>query len=209
MPVGTEIARQGVKINYHFYLTASVSVVICTMNEQSIEILKAATADIRADYVARYTELEMATLVRDRAGLVAMGMDASVYAPYPTGRMAKDAYLQAESKYRRVRFSFRGVKGYRCMNEPEIVVEREDAEPRRRAAAKAEADAQVDSYLFKMAAKIGKDIASASTNGCIWDFATLKVVCVDGEEQTWKTNCILNQSVYGKLFNQWPTRRVS
>jgi len=178
-------------------------------NEQTIAVLKAATENIRAAYVARYTELQLATLVRDRAGLAAVGMDAEIYAPYPNGRMGKTEYRQAEAKYRRVRSSFKCITSCRGFHQPEIMVEKEDAEPRLRAHAKQEADALVDSYLYKMAGKIGKEITAAETNGNIWDYATLTVTCADGEVQTWRTNCILNQSVYGKLFNQWPTRRVS
>lgn len=178
-------------------------------NDKTLEVLKAATALIRAEYVARYTDLQLAALVRDRAGLAAVGMDADIYAPYPNGRMGKSEYRQAEAKYRRVRRYFQGVKGCRGFHEPEIVVENPEAEVRLRQIAKQDADALVDSYLHKLAGKIGKEISSATTNGNIWDYATLVVTCCDGEVQTWRTNCILNQSVYGKLFNQWPTRRVS
>jgi hypothetical protein len=59
------------------------------------------------------------------------------------------------------------------------------------------------------AGKIGKEITSARTNGLIWDCATIWAFCTDGEEQVWHTQCIINRSVYNKLFNQWPTRRLS
>lgn len=176
-------------------------------NDKTIEVLKAATATIRAEYLARYTELEMATLVQDRAGLAAVGMDANQYADYPSGNLPRAAYRQALAKYNRVRFSFESVKSSYSHREPNIVVEKADAEPRKRASAKASADIIVDKYLFKLAAKIGKEIVSAETNGNIWAYALLKVTCADGEVQVWKTNCILNRSVYGTIFNQWPTRR--
>jgi hypothetical protein len=177
--------------------------------EKTLEVLHAATQGIRAAYVARYTELQLAALLRDREGLAAVGMDANIYATFPRGTTGKAEYRQAESKYQRVRSYFKGVKCCRTMHEPEIVEERPDSEPRLRAAAKQEADALVDSYLYKMAGKIGKLATAATTNGNIWDCATLTVTCADGEVQTWHTNCILNQSIYGKLFNQWPTRRTA
>lgn len=178
-------------------------------NDKTLEVLKAATALIRAEYVARYTELQLAGLNVIRTGLAAVGMDAGIYAPYPNGRMGKTEYRQVLAKYSRVRRYFQGVKGCRSSHEPEIVVEKPDVEAKLRLAAKQEADALVDSYLHKLAGKIGKEISSATTNGNIWDYATLVVTCCDGEVQTWRTNCILNQSVYGKLFNQWPTRRAA
>jgi hypothetical protein len=177
--------------------------------EQTVEILKVATADIRAAYVTRYTDMELFTLRHDRAELAKVGMDAKIYAPFPSGNMDRKQYRRMENDYRRVRCYFRGVKGCISMHDPEIVAEKPDSEVRLRAQAKQEADATVDSYLLKLAGKIGKLIISATTNGNIWDYATLNVVCADGEKQTWRTNCILNQSVYRKLFNQWPTRRVT
>lgn len=177
-------------------------------NENTLRVLKAATAGIRAEYVARYSEMMLARLVADRAGLAAVGFDAQIYAPYPNGGLSREAYRSAERKYYRVRASFNCVKGCRSHREPEIVVEKPEAEPKLRTAARAEADALVDGYLHKLAGKIGKEVVSASTNGNIWDSARLSVECADGEKQVWDTQCILNCSVLGKLFNQWPTRRV-
>jgi len=178
------------------------------MEDQTIEVLKVATADIRAAYTQRYTATMLVFLEDMRKGLAAVGMDAKVFAPYPSGNLRKADYRQAEAKYRLVRTHFRSVKGCLSMHEPEIVVEKEDSEPRLRAQAKRDADATVDSYLHKLAGKIGKPIVSATTNGNIWDYATLTVVCEDGETQVWRTNCIINRSCLGKIFNQWPTRRV-
>lgn len=175
----------------------------------TFEVLKAATMAIRADYIARYTEMEMAQLVKDRAGLAAVGMDAEKYAPYPKGSMNKTDYRRGKANYDRVRCYFTGTSGRRTFHGPNIVAENPDAEPRLRATAVAAANNEVDSYLWKMAAKIGKVITEAKTNGNIWDFAYLDVVCEDGEEQRWKTQCILNRSVYNKVFNQWPTRRYA
>lgn len=164
---------------------------------------------IRAAYTQKYTDNLLAVLQHDRDGLAAVGMDAGVYAPYPSGKLPKAAYRQAQGKYQRVRFSFQSVKSCRWPGEPEIVVERPEAEPKLRARAKQEADAVVDSYLTKLAGKIGKDIVSVKTNGNVWDYAELEAQCADGEQQRWHTRCILNFSVYHKPFNQWPTRRVA
>jgi hypothetical protein len=34
------------------------------------------------------------------------------------------------------------------------------------------------------------------------------VTTQEGEDQVWRTQMIVNVSVLGKLFNQWPTRQV-
>lgn len=70
------------------------------------------------------------------------------------------------------------------------------------------ANTDFDSYLHKLDGKIGAEIAKAALRGRLWDGSRLHVVLRDGSQQLWDTKCILNQSVYGKLFNQWPTRQV-
>lgn len=64
-----------------------------------------------------------------------------------------------------------------------------------------------DGYVFKLSQKIGKEVYRATVTGDLWFGSILKVACVDGEEQTWRTKCILNVSVLGKVFNQFPTTR--
>jgi hypothetical protein len=174
---------------------------------RTLAVLTEATAQIRADYTARYTELSMARLITLRTRLAECGMDLQVYAPYPSGNLGKSEYRLQLAKRNHATAYFKHVDAYRTLRGPEIMVEKPDAEARLRTLAKQEADANVDSYLAKMAGKIAKEAASATTNGRIWESARLEVVCADGEKQVWHTQCILNQSVYGKLFNQWPTRR--
>lgn len=185
------------------------------MNEsltKTVEVLKAATQDIRALYVARYTEMELRLLNQIRAGLAAVGMDAEKYAPYPSGsRLTREQYRKAKFMYDLVRHLFTAAEGQpvcRRPQDPYLVVEKPDSERKFRARAIASANAEVDSYLFKLAGKIGMEIKSAGTNGLIWDGAILDVTCVDGSRQSWRTKCIINCSVYNKLFNQWPTRRL-
>lgn len=179
------------------------------MNNIAFDLLVIATADIRFDYVARFSELRLAQLVRDREELAKVGMDAQIYAPYPSGNMDRTSFKQAEARHYRIRSYFQSDNASRGFRHPDPVTERPDAEPRLRQLARQEADALVDSYLHKMVKKIGKEITSAETNGRIWDCATLTVTCLDGDIQVWDTKCILNVSCLGKVFNQWPTRRVS
>jgi hypothetical protein len=42
----------------------------------------------------------------------------------------------------------------------------------------------------------------------MWDNSVVTVRTNYGE-QVWHTKVIWNRSVYGKSFNQWPTRRMS
>lgn len=64
-----------------------------------------------------------------------------------------------------------------------------------------------DAYVAKMIAKIG-DVTEATmqTSSNVWGYSVLEVTTVAGERQIWTTQQIVNRSVHGKLFNQWPSR---
>lgn len=62
-------------------------------------------------------------------------------------------------------------------------------------------------WVYKLITKIGKPIEKANVSGNPWTGSRIAVVTNDGETQVWNTKMILNQSKYGKLFNQFPTRR--
>lgn len=70
------------------------------------------------------------------------------------------------------------------------------------------AEAAYLEFIHKMVTKVGKPVVNATMTGNIWTNATLTVKCDDGEEQTWKTQMILNFSKYQTMFNQFPSRRV-
>lgn len=71
------------------------------------------------------------------------------------------------------------------------------------------ANAQFDSYVAKLTAKVGEVVEAELTAGRhVWGFSVLSVKKPDGSREDWKTQQIMNVSVYGKLFNQWPTRKV-
>jgi hypothetical protein len=63
-------------------------------------------------------------------------------------------------------------------------------------------------WVRKMTDKIGKTVQDAKMTGSPWTGSTLHVVTHDGEEQTWNNQMIINQSKYGTLFNQFPSRQV-
>lgn len=70
------------------------------------------------------------------------------------------------------------------------------------------AEASYLEFIHKMVEKVGKPVVNATMTGNIWTNATLWVKCDDGEEQTWKTQMIINFSKYQTMFNQFPSRRV-
>ena len=77
------------------------------------------------------------------------------------------------------------------------------------ASAAKQAEMSFDSWVAKMVQKIGEVTVSAAMAGSPWTGAKLTVTTKSGEKQVWTTQMIVNQSKYGKLFNQFPSRRKS
>jgi hypothetical protein len=114
--------------------------------------------------------------------------------------------LTPEQRAERQAFSSGSGKRTPC---PDFVFERAGYEATlEREAAKA-TEAYFDGWVNKLARKIGARVSAATVTGDLWSGSTLNVTLDDGTRQTWTTKCILNVSVYGKLFNQWPTRRTA
>lgn len=198
--------------------------------DSTFEVLKSATKVQRAAYIARAEELFMGSLNRMRETLAEVGMDLFRVAPGgKSWTQGRKEYRMAEDLQKRYRASFadspeianKPYMSYSTGKTPWLVVEKPDAEAKVRAEAKRAANDTFDAFLYKMAGKINAELEqgdfaeSASLVGVIWDGCTLTVSVGNkeqpraGRDQQWTTKCILNQSVYGKLFNQWPTRRVA
>lgn len=69
---------------------------------------------------------------------------------------------------------------------------------------RAETGESFDAYIEKLVAKVG-NCDAATIEGDLWNFSTLTVTKGETVER-WRTQQILNVSVYGRIFNQWPTR---
>lgn len=182
----------------------------------AVKTLNEATGDYRAAYVARVEEMRLSNLKHMRETLAANGMDLNKVAPCPSSwSMSRKQYRMAEALHKHYRTSFEDAgtpishTGRMNGKLPWPVKERAEAEPNVREAARRDANACFDEFLYKMAVKIGKSIKQGKLTGILWDGCTLTVECEDGETQVWNTKIIINQSVYGKLFNQWPSRRQS
>jgi hypothetical protein len=77
------------------------------------------------------------------------------------------------------------------------------------------ADELLESYAHKLTAKVvkfaeGREIAAVSYSGGSdpWGYSFVKVDLANGETFTLRTQVIVNCSVLGTLFNQFPTRLV-
>ena len=70
-----------------------------------------------------------------------------------------------------------------------------------------EAELNYLDYITKLENKIGVTVKTATLVGNLWSGSILTVATTEGT-QRWNTKIIINQSKYGKLFNQFPSRKL-
>lgn len=120
---------------------------------------------------------------------------------------AKFIKLQAEAAENRVRSAAKGFRGHYLWSiiqrygiDRAVEVARNDAVR--------ESQTSFDSYVGKLAGKIGKVVVSATLCGDPWTGSILTVTDSNGVTEKWATRIIINVSIHGKLFNQFPTRKL-
>lgn len=74
--------------------------------------------------------------------------------------------------------------------------------------AREDAAAQYEAFVAKLTVKIGAVETATLAGRGVWSHSILTVTKSDGARENWKTQMILNVSGLGKVFNQWPTRKV-
>lgn len=147
-----------------------------------------------------------------RAALEEHGWNINAAAPYPMQMGHGMAYHLAREKHREYWAITKEdpSKGYQISNgrDPLIVV-MDDAKMKKFIDLREEEAAkQYDAYVAKLVKKIG-DVVWAELHGNhVWAHSILEVGLESGETQQWQTQTILNRSVYGRLFYQWPTRKL-
>lgn len=153
------------------------------------------------------------------------GWDLTVLAPVPASFNCGRAEYQ-KAKARRMWFlsctsydsdaadAFNKANGFTHWQKAhEFIKADADAEARFIEMSKAEAAAQYVAFVWKLCAKVG-DCDTATISGeHVWSHSILTVEKGDKDtgatwSERWKTQTIINVSVYGKLFNQWPSRKV-
>jgi len=142
---------------------------------------------------AMYTELE------------ANGWDKDKVAPYPKGGSGN--YFIQLGRHELCNAITCWVKSTQSPYEPCIVVasakrlENYIEECRNMAAH------QYDMFTLKLVEKIGACDSASIEGNHVWSESVL-TVHKGALTEVWKTHVIINQSKYGKLFNQWPSRKL-
>jgi hypothetical protein len=136
------------------------------------------------------------------------GWDLDVVAPRPKGNFSREAYAKASALVSLYSSVTTYVHGSRRPSEPNLRKASPEAEAKFIKNAREDAAAAYDAFVAKLVSKIG-DVTTASLVGShVWGYSVLTVAKADGSVERWKTQQIVNVSKLGKLFNQWPSRKV-
>ena len=162
----------------------------------------------KAEYIEKAKEMAGQQYDQAMKQLAKHDWDIDKLAPAPNSKLGRDAYKAAEANrsfYMNLTDSGATTPSFR-------VSSIRKASPAKRASMIANAaegaEASYLAWVTKMVDKIGKSVESAEMTGSPWTGSKLSVKSHDGESQTWHTQMIINQSKYGTLFNQFPSRRL-
>lgn len=141
------------------------------------------------------------------------GSDAQTFCPYPCSiNCSREEYQNKLAKRSLLMSLTSPVKtdryGSRRMNDPEPRVRSKELIETFVQNAELDAAMQYDMFVLKLVEKAGEHVKADLTGNHIWSESYLRVEDKDGNVTTWKTQTIINFSKYGKMFNQFPTRKV-
>lgn len=168
--------------------------------------VEAAVLPIKVDAIERAEQEARRIIERYTELLAENGMDAEKVAPYPRNAYSNRYHVE-RGRYYLVCSLTKSIQSTHRINEPRIVqmdpagCERFVAQSRQAAAE------QYDAFVAKLIKKIGDCDAADLTGNHVWGYSVLTVTKGEAIER-WKTQQIVNVSKLGKLFNQWPTRKV-
>lgn len=172
------------------------------MNKIALAVMPLKTSAIERaekeakDLVARYTEK-----------LVEVGFDLDIAAPYPRNVWG-NSYHAMLAKRNTFCMIAKSVKGARRHGEPAIYEICPEYITKFIENSKRDAAEQYDAFIAKLITKIGEVTEAKMIGDHVWSFSILTINKPDGTVENWKTQMIVNVSKLGKLFNQWPSRKV-
>lgn len=165
-------------------------------------------APFKAQAVERAEQKANKMIARMVVKLEACGWNLDVAAPRPGTDMSRAAYLQLMSTHNFYASITKSVVASRRMRDPRIVQLCDALVARFVECTKADAAAQYDGFVAKLQGKVGEHVDATLIGNHVWGYSILTVTLADGTKQRWKTQQIINVSSLGKLFNQWPSRKV-
>lgn len=145
--------------------------------------------------------------------LASSGWDINKCAPYPSNvgvRMGHHDYHRMKAKYNLYHSLVTDASPSnlpRKVSDSYIVKIDPERQSRFIEDARRDAALQYESFIQKLENKIGGHSEAVLEGSHIWGYSILTVTTPEGIER-WKTHTIINVSKLGKLFNQYPSRKV-
>lgn len=205
--IGQRQSAQSLTVAYKTGITAdayALSIAVQQPVGAAVHALKAQAVEAAAQAASRVIDRVM-------SDLEAKGWDINAAAPYlnsfNTGREAYQRAANKRSLYSRLTKS----EGYSYSSRstaPKIVEPCLEGQARFIAQSEQDAALQYDMFIIKLVSKVG-EVTGAELNGShVWSHSILTTITATGETVKWKTQQILNYSVLGTPYYQWPTRIV-
>lgn len=173
-----------------------------------MNVIEAAVNPLKADAMNRAEKVARETIARVAAKLVAAGNDLKIAAPYPNSSLGRNEYMAKYATYKLYRSLCTWRKSGIGMHEPEMADMDSEKEAKFIEEAREDAAFQYDAFVAKLNKKIGPAKVARLEGNHVWSSSRLHVTKDDGTKEIWKTQMIINVSKLGKLFNQFPTRKV-
>lgn len=173
--------------------------------------IAAAVTPLRDMATQEATRSAQKTIERVLADLEAHDWDLNRCAPIPNSGVGRAAYKSAMAKRSLCQSlaAYEPTKIGRRPKDPLLVQKSETLEA---LFVKRQIESAVhayDMYVAKLTAKVGEVTdAKLDVSSSVWGSSVLTVTKTNGVVQKWKTQVIVNCSVLGKTFNQWPTRLI-
>lgn len=163
---------------------------------------------LKQEAMARAEKAARATIERVRKALEDNNWDLDKAAPKPTPNLSHA--LQRRLKTDRLIFNrlTNWVNDTYSVDLPLIVKMSHELELEYITEARQTAADQYDRFIIKLIGKIGPATDAVLDGNHIWSISYLEVTKPDGSKELWKTHMITNTSKLGKIFNQWPSRKV-
>lgn len=166
----------------------------------------AAVEPLRTETLERVGREFDAYVARVGAKIEQAGGDLDVLAPPANYRTDSRAEVSRKQAQRNAIIALCSSEQVGPYNQRKTIVKLDDERvARTRDLELAASAAQYDGFIAKLVGKIGACDSAEIDGSHVWGYSVLTVRKGDQIER-WKTQQILNVSVLGKVFNQWPSR---
>lgn len=175
------------------------------MSQTTLSPIAAAIEPLRLSMIELCVAAMTRRIDKAQAELEEGGWDLQVVAPYPHSRMSRNEYMSKKWRHEFFTRLSKWTVSSRPMNAPCPVTWSSEGAARLIEETKKAASASYEDFVAKMEKKVGAHSAAKLVVEGTWNYSVIEVETPVGV-QRWKTQQIVNVSVLGKLFNQWPTR---